>query len=53
VIRGTDTLRYGSEEIPRAEGDYVHLPAAEGERERVVAFLRHEPVDYWEGKKRK
>ena len=97
VIRGSGTLRYGDEQIPLTEGDYVHLPAASGnahhvintsgedleyycfssivlpevvlypdsskigtmafkasaggERERMVAFLRHEPVDYWEGEK--
>jgi uncharacterized cupin superfamily protein len=99
VTRGSGTLRYGDEQIPLGEGDYVHLPAAsgsahhvintsdedleyycfssivlpevvlypdsnkigtmaakasaEGERERMVAFLRHEPVDYWEGEKPK
>ncbi len=99
VTRGRGTLRYGDEQVPLDEGDYVHLPAASGrahhvvntsdadleyycfsslvlpevvlypdsnkigtmafgtsaggERERMVAFLRHEPVDYWEDEKPK
>jgi hypothetical protein len=27
--------------------------SAKGERERLVAFLRHEPVNYWEGEQSK
>ena len=28
ITKGTGTLRYGEEEVPLKEGDYVHLPAA-------------------------
>ena len=96
VSRGRGTLRYGDDEIPLGEGDYVHLPAASGkahhvintsdedleyyclssiilpevvlypesnklgtmslvagadgkDRQRMVAFVRNEPVDYWHG----
>ena len=34
-------------------GTMAFRTSASGERERMVAFLRHEPVDYWEGEKPK
>jgi uncharacterized cupin superfamily protein len=36
ITRGSGTLRYGDEEIPLVEGDYVHLPAASGKAHQVV-----------------
>jgi uncharacterized cupin superfamily protein len=32
-------------------GTMAFKTSAEGKRERLVAFLRREPVDYWEGEK--
>ena len=96
VTKGNGTLRYGDEEIPLGEGDYVHLPAASGmahhmintsdqdleyfclssivmpevvlypdsnklgaisfaastdgkDLQRTAAFLRNDPVGYWDG----
>ena len=34
-------------------GTMAFRVSAVGERERVIVFLRHEPVDYWEGEKPK
>jgi uncharacterized cupin superfamily protein len=36
VTKGTGTLRYGDEEIPMREGDYVHLPAASGRAHQMI-----------------
>lgn len=36
VARGSGTLRYGEEEIPLTQGDYVHLPAGSGKAHQVV-----------------
>ena len=36
VTKGTGTLRYGDEEIPLVEGDYVHLPAGSGTAHQVI-----------------
>lgn len=36
VTKGTGTLRYGEEEIPMKEGDYVHLPAATGVAHQMI-----------------
>lgn len=95
VTKGAGVLRYGAEEHPLQEGDYVHLPAAgdnahqvintsngaleylcfssmqqpdvvvypdsnkvgafafkpgaQDPKNRFVAFLRNQPVDYWDG----
>jgi hypothetical protein len=32
-------------------GTMAFKVSAKGERERMVSFLRHEPVGYWEGEK--
>jgi len=34
-------------------GTMAYRISAEGKRERIVSFLRHEPVEYWEGEKPK
>lgn len=46
IVTGSGTLRYGEEEIPLAEGDYVHLPAASGKAHQVIN-TSEAPLEYF------